>query len=267
MVKSILWCIAIAVAGFGALCALLYSRQRGMLYFPTPEVKSTEAQFFYLNNKGVRLKVWQVDGAADRALIYFGGNAEDVALNLEQFKRLFPGYSLFLMNYRGYGGSSSRPTESGLNSDALALFDHVHKSYSDISVMGRSLGSGVATFLAIEREVRRLVLVTPYDSMVHLASIYYPFVPVSLLLKDRYDSLSRAPHLQSDILAVIAEHDEVIPRRSSDPLVASLPPEKTQVHVVRGAGHNSIGSFPDYEMVVQSFLETSPSRVSPQDNP
>jgi pimeloyl-ACP methyl ester carboxylesterase len=255
MLKTILWSIGLVAAGFVALCALLYLRQRSMLYYPTPAVGTGEAQPLYLENGRERLKIWQVSAGGDRALLYFGGNAEDVALNLEQFKRLFPGYSIFLMNYRGYGGSSGSPSETGLFSDGLALFDHVRKRYTDISVMGRSLGTGIAVYLAAERPARRLVLVTPFDSMVRLAKTYYPFVPVNLLLKDRYDSVSRAAELEAEILVIIAEHDEVIPRQSSEALVRALPAERTQVDIVPGSGHNTIGSFPQYEKLLQAFLD------------
>ena len=255
MLKTIFWSIGLAAAGFVALCALLYLRQRGMLYYPTPPVRTGEAQPLYLENGGERLQVWQVVRGGEKALIYFGGNAEDVALNLPQFKRLFPSYSLYLMNYRGYGGSSGSPSEEGLFSDSLALFDHVQKSHTDISVMGRSLGTGIATYLAAERPVRRLVLVTPFDTMVRLAKTYYPFVPVDLLLKDRYDSLGRAAELNGEILAVIAEHDEVIPRSRSETLAEALPDGSSRVEIVPGSGHNTIGSFPQYEKLLQDFLD------------
>ena len=257
MIRTVLWTVILALAGFAGLCALLYARQRSMLYYPTPQVNSGEAQALRLPHEGQSLKVWYVKRDTGQALIYFGGNAEDVALNISQFKQLFPHHSLFLHNYRGYGGSSGQPTEAGLCSDAKALYDYVRKNYQNIDVMGRSLGSGVAVYLASEKEVQRLVLVTPYDSMVNVASTYYPFIPVSLLLKDRYDSRKRADKLDMDILVIIAERDEVIPRRSSDGLVSALGPENTTVTVIGAASHNSIGSFPEYEEVLRTFLNKS----------
>ena len=229
-------------------------RQRSLLYYPTPPVNSSEARAIQLSHEGQNLKVWYVEKDTDRALIYFGGNAEDVALNISLFKQLFPRHALFLPNYRGYGGSSGEPSQGALFFDAAALYDYVRKDYQRIDVMGRSLGSGVAVYLASEKPVERLVLVTPYDSMVQVASLYYPFIPVSLLLKDRYESSKRAPLLDMDILVLVAEQDEVIPRRSTDDLILALPPERTIVASIAGATHNSIGSSPEYQADLNTFL-------------
>ncbi len=230
-----------------------------MLYYPTPSVNSSEAQVIMLSHQDQSLKVWHIPGSSDRAFIYFGGNAEDVALNIPQFKRLFPQYSIYLHNYRGYGGSTGKASETALFSDAGALYDYVKTKHREISVIGRSLGTGVAVYLASIKEVSRLVLVTPFDSMVNLARNYYFLVPVSLLLKDKFDSLRRAGRLVTPTLVLIAEYDEVIPRKRADSLVSALKQEMTGVEVIKGAGHNTIGSSPQYEKALSVFLDQSQS--------
>jgi len=248
--------ILIAALGYGILCLLLFLRQRDMLYYPTPprSPASVDAQLLRLHSEAETLQVWRVGDINERALIYFGGNAEDVALNSTSFQRLFPGWTVYLPNYRGYGGSSGRPDERGLFADALALYDLVRQDHAAVAVMGRSLGSGVAVFLAEQRDVDRLVLVTPFDSMAHLAATYYPWVPVRFLLRDRFDSRSRAGSLTMPILVLIAEQDEVVPASVSASLVAALHPEKARVEIIDGVGHNTIGSSPHYESVLARFL-------------
>jgi pimeloyl-ACP methyl ester carboxylesterase len=255
MIKVTLWMVFLAAVSYLIMCALLYARQRSMIYYPTHPTNSGEAKVIWLSHQGQSLKVWHIPGSSDRALIYFGGNAEDVAMNIPQFKRLFPEYSIYLHNYRGYGGSTGSISENALFSDAGALYDFVKTKHREIAVIGRSLGTGVAVFLASEEKVRRLVLVTPFDSMVNLARSYYWLVPVSLLLKDRFDSLSRVARLATPTLVLIAEHDEVIPRKRADTLVSALKPEITRVEVIKGAGHNTIGSYPQYEKVLSAFLD------------
>jgi uncharacterized protein len=253
--KGIASVILIAGLGYGIVCLLLFLRQRDMLYYPTPIRSSSlvSAQLLRLHSEGETVRVWRV-GGGDRALIYFGGNAEDVAVSSGSLARLFPDWSIYLLHYRGYGGSTGTPTEQGLYADALALYELVWQEHTFIAVMGRSLGSGVAVYLAAQRPVDRLVLVTPFDTMAHLASTYYPWVPVRLLLRDRFDSLSRAPSLSMPTLVLIAGQDEVIPASVSDPLVAALNQETTGVEVIDGAGHNSIDSSPQYENALTSFL-------------
>ena len=251
--------VFLAAVSYLAMCVFLYSRQRSMIYYPTYPTNSGEAEVIWLSHQGQSLKVWHIPGSSDRALIYFGGNAEDVAMNIPQFKRLFPEYSIYLHNYRGYGGSTGSTSEAALFSDAAALYDHIRTKHREIVLVGRSLGSGVAVFLASEEKVSRLVLVTPFDSMVNLARGYYWLVPVSLLLKDKFDSLSRVARLATPTLVLIAEHDEVIPRKRADALVSALKPEMTRVEVIEGAGHNTIGSYPQYEKALTTFLDHSQS--------
>jgi hypothetical protein len=254
MLKFSLTAVLLFLAAYLAVCVALFILQRSMLYYPTPPVSTSEAEVIWLKNEEQNLKVWHVRRAGGRALLYFGGNAEDVALNIAGFKQLFPEHSIYLLNYRGYGGSSGSPTETGLLADSRALYDLAAQRHTDIDVIGRSLGTGVAVYLAANRPVRRLALVTPYDSMTSLASAFYPYLPVSWLLLDRYDSLGRAESLSGQTLIVVAEHDEVIPRKRTDALIAALRPENTRVQVISAAGHNTIGNSPSYEQALTDFF-------------
>lgn len=237
-----------------ALCLFLFLTQRSQIYFPVEESRSPATRSMRLPAGDVELKIWVVDRAGPKALIYFGGNAEDVALNLPAFAATFPGHSLYLVNYRGYGGSSGSPSEQGLLADALAVYDEVKKSHGEISVFGRSLGTGVASHLASAREVERLVLVSPYDSLVNVARAHFRMFPVGLLMRDRFDSLARVPAIRAPTLAVIAGEDEVIPRARSEALVAAFPASQIQVEVIAGARHNSLDLSPQYLERIGKFL-------------
>jgi fermentation-respiration switch protein FrsA (DUF1100 family) len=245
--------IAMAIT-YGAVCALLYLAQDRLLYLPTPEVAPPGATAIRLPARDAAIKVWQLHPNAARALIYFGGNAEEVAANLPDFDIGFPDRALYLVNYRGYGGSSGQPSEAALLSDAEMIYDWVHARHDRIAVMGRSLGSGVATALATRRPIERLILVTPYDSIANLAAEHFSWFPVRWLLKDHYDSLRRIGKVQVPVLAVVAERDEVISQARSNALIAAIPPAVRSTHMVAGATHNDISEFPDYLRALRDFL-------------
>ena len=120
--------------------------------------------------------------------------------------------------------------------------------------MGRSLGTGVAVQLAAAREVRRLVLVCPYDSLANVAGAHFPMFPVAFLMRDRYDSASHVRAIFVPVLAVIAGDDEIIPRASSAALVNSFPQLQIRVTLLDGATHNSIDLYPGYLRAVGEFL-------------
>ncbi len=250
---SFLSFVALAYLG---LVAWVYATQRAQIYFPVPETRHSGAQALWIESEGERIKVWRVPRPGPRALIYFGGNAEDVAGNVTTFAAAFPGHSLFLVNYRGYGGSSGRPTECGLKADARAIFDHVHQLHPVVAVMGRSLGSGLAVALASERPVDRLVLVTAYDSLVNVAREYFGWLPVGLLIKDRYDSAGLARAIEAPVLVVVAAEDEIISRSRSEALANSFAPGQARVEIIDGATHNSLDLSGAYLAVIQDFLRS-----------
>jgi pimeloyl-ACP methyl ester carboxylesterase len=248
-----------AAVAYGVLCAWVFFTQRSQIYFPTPESRPAGAEALWVESQGERIQVWTVARPGGRALLYFGGNAEDVAGSIPGFAQAIPDRSLYFVNYRGYGGSSGRPSETGLVADALVVFDHVHARHPDVAVIGRSLGSGVAVQLAAARPVERLVLVTPYDSLLDVARAYFRWLPVGLLMRDRYESARRAPAVSAPVLVVIAEADEIIPRARSEALVAAFAPRQASVVVVPGVGHNTLDSSPGYLESVATFLAGSDS--------
>jgi pimeloyl-ACP methyl ester carboxylesterase len=252
--RTLVSIVVIAAVAYLALLAFMYATQRGQIYFRTPESQHPHAESLWIESQGERIKVWVVGRPGRRALLYFGGNAEDVAGNIDVFAEAFPDRSLFLVNYRGYGGSSGRPSEAGLRADALAIFDHVRRDHAKVAVMGRSLGSGVAVHLASARPVERLVLVTAYDSLVNLAREYFRWLPVGLLLKDRYESTRRAAAVQAPVLIVVAGEDEIIPRARSEALARAFRPGQVTIADIPGVGHNTLDWSPAYLEAVRGFL-------------
>ena len=252
--RNVVSFLIVTIGSYAALCALLFFLQRSQIYFPVPESNPAGASSIRFAAGGADLKIWIAARPGGRALLYFGGNAEDVAFSLNAFASAFPEHSLYLVNYRGYGGSGGSPSESGLVADAIALYDHLRPRYPEISVVGRSLGSGVAVQLASVRDVRRLALVTPYDSLVKVARSHFPYLPVGLLLRDRYDSASRVSAVKAETLIVVAGSDEIIPRARSNALIAAFPAEQVRVMVLDRARHNDIDLDSRYLEQLRAFL-------------
>jgi fermentation-respiration switch protein FrsA (DUF1100 family) len=252
--SGITFSLVLALVLYGACCLFLYVAQRSFIYFPTAESSNPVAQDLRIASGDEILQVWQLNPGAEQGIIYFGGNAEDVAGNTPLFADVFKGQAVYLVNYRGYGGSSGSPTEAGLFADAEAVYDYVKHLHSSIHVIGRSLGSGVAVHLATVRDVDKLVLVTPYDSIASIAENSMPLFPVSLLIKDRYDSWRLAGKLRNQTLALLAEYDEVIPRASSEKLIAAFQPRLLSTLVIPRANHNSIGMMAGYRAALDNFL-------------
>lgn len=236
------------------VCGGLYLSQRSFIYYPTSAVQATGAQNLLLESAGETLRIWHIDNNSPRAIIYFGGNAEDVSWNTANFKAIYPDHSVYLVNYRGYGGSSGKPSEAGLFEDALAIYDYLKEKHVSISVIGRSLGSGIAVYLASVRELEKLVLVTPFDSLENIAKRAFPVFPISILLRDKYKSIEYAGNIQAPTMVLIAEHDEIIPRKSTEALLSALPESLVEVRIIEDADHNSIGGYPEYSKYLREFL-------------
>lgn len=211
--KTLIELFGFLLVGYVSVGAALFMAQRNFIYFPTEPVEHGEDVIGF-EHEGATLDVIRLNSGHASALLYFGGNAEEVAYNAPEFGRAFPEHTVYLVNYRGYGGSTGKPSEAALFADAVHVHDQLAGTHDTISVVGRSLGSGVATFLAANREVDKLVLVTPFDSILRVAQARFPIFPLSVLLMDQFDSASRAHQVTADVLIVIAENDEIISARA-----------------------------------------------------
>jgi pimeloyl-ACP methyl ester carboxylesterase len=231
------------------ICGVLFIKQRSLIYFPTRG--SGDAATLTLATDAGNVLVGTRTHEGPRALIYFGGNGEDVSRNMPRFSRVFPDRAIYLMHYRGYSGSAGEPSEEALFADGLQLFDEVHAMHPQIEVVGRSLGSGVAVYVASKRPAARLVLITPYDSLGEIAADQYPYVPVSWLLLDKFESWKYAPQVTAPATILAAGLDDVIPLASTERLRSRFRSGQASFSVVAGVGHNTIQENPGYDQLLK----------------
>lgn len=268
--------LMIAAGTFLVLSVFLYFVQERLIFFRQPldtQRRDSVLQRFpnveevnLVAEDGTRLhgflsKPPAAAGTMFPLVIYFGGNGEEASWLLEEGQRPRT-WGWLMVNYRGYGWSEGSPDERKMVADARRIYDwaqsrpDVHSSR--LVAYGRSLGSGVAVRLASERPLAGLVLATPFDSLESVAKRHYPFAPVSLLLRHRFDSLALAPHVGVPMLCIVAEHDSIIPTEHARRLFVAWQGEKELVSI-ENAGHNDVSSSPKFWREIGNFL----FRISP----
>ena len=263
VLNSILIVLGIASTFYLGLCLLLYLQQDSVLFYPRPNdsalLAQRQADRVELPGTSVPLEGWWSENPASTTpfvMLYFGGNAEDV-LYTAGFSQRFEVRRMLVVNYRGYGRTQGSPSEAALFEDALYIYDYVIQQTgadrNNVIVMGRSLGSGVATMLAANRPVRAAILITPFDSMAALAAAHYPIFPVKLLLRHRFDSASYASQIKVPALILGAQHDRVIPPVHAQRLAAAWS-GAAKFSVLQGVGHNDIEQHPEYFSLINQFL-------------
>lgn len=256
------WLILAAVFALGVPAAAWLGQER-LIFFPQPITATTHlparaVPLEVVASDGVRLRGWMVRSAATRApaIIYFGGNAEEVSWTLAD-ARWPRAWSLVAINYRGYGASEGAPGERELALDALAIYDAVAQrddvDAARIVVFGRSLGTAVATQVAAQRPVAGAVLVSPFDSLTAIGQKHYPWLPVSLLLRHRFDTVADARQNRMPLLAIVAEADSIIPVNRSRALFDAWAGPKTWLPVPR-EDHNSLGASNVFWDGIAKFL-------------
>ena len=256
------WLLVVVVLVVGIPAAAWLSQER-LIFFPQPLTDTTHLPahakpFDLVAPDGTRLAGFELAGRVQPApvVLYFGGNAEEVSRTLAD-ARWPRDWTIVGINYRGYGRSEGSPGERALIGDALALYDAV-AARADIDrtrivVAGRSLGSGVAARVASERPVAGAVLVSPYDSLVEVGRSHYPWLPVSWLLRHRFDSLSAVKKAQAPLLTIVGSGDSIIPPSRSRLLHDAWPGPKEWTEI-RGAGHNDLGASAAYWTAIGDFL-------------
>ncbi len=259
------WLLIIAIAGYGGLLVLAYFGQRALQYFPerahTPPAAAglPQAEEVVLDSSGgQRVIVWHIPPRGEKpAVLYFHGNGASLRWRVNRFRALAAdGTGLLALSYRGYGGSSGRPTEQGLIDDALAAYAFAAGRYpmSRIALWGESLGTGVAVALAAQRPVARIVLESPFTSVADIAAQIYWFFPVRLLIKDAFRSDLRIGGVTAPILVLHGERDSVVPIALGEQLYDLITAPKRFVRFP-GAGHNELASYGAVEAARQFLSE------------
>jgi len=251
--KIFLSLLTLSIITYLAAGLLLFTQQRNFLYFPTQQIEhSFDEEIFY--NSDIKIKTTLLNKKNENSIIYFGGNAENVDYNTEIFSKVFPKHSIYLVKYRSYSGSTGSPEEKALYSDALLIYDKIKSKYDTVSVIGRSLGSGIATYVASQREINKLILVTPFDSIENVAQNKFPFYPMSLLLKDKYNSIGRVKSIKSKTLIIAAENDQVIGLEHTKKLLYKFPTSQITFKIIKNKNHNNISNTKDYYELLQNFI-------------
>ena len=248
--KSIL---VVALAGYLGLLALMYVLQRTLMYFPDrAHTAPADAEFPQAKEvtltaaDGAQVVAWTVPPQPGKpVVVYFHGNGGSLQHRVPRFRPLVSdGTGLVALSYRGYGGSQGSPSEEGLIADGRAAYDFARKTYPDAKIVlwGESLGTGVATAIAAEKDIAALVLEAPYTSTLDIAQAHYPFIPVRWLMKDQFHSADRIGKVKAPVLILHGDRDSVIPMAYGERLYA-LAPEPKQIVRFAGGGHEDLDRF------------------------
>jgi pimeloyl-ACP methyl ester carboxylesterase len=243
------WIFIVATASYLGVAALMYLAQRALMYFPDPARTAPAAAGFPQAEEvmldtgdGEKVIVWHVPPRGDRpVVIYFHGNGGALRDRVPRFAKIAAaGVGLVGLSYRGYGGSTGKPTEVGLIDDARAAYTFAAARYlGRIALWGESLGTGVAIALAAEAPVSRMILESPFTSTLDVAAANYWFLPVRLLMKDQFRSDQRIARVNAPVLVLHGEADGIIPIHYGERLYAMIPGEKHFVRFPAG-GHNDL---------------------------
>jgi fermentation-respiration switch protein FrsA (DUF1100 family) len=239
-----------ALCVYAGVLAMLYFTQRSLLYFPetihtTPAAAGLpQAEEVTLTTSdGEHIFAWHVPPRDGKPVIlYFHGNGGALRYRVERFTRLTnDGIGIVAVEYRGYGGSTGRPSERGLIADAEAGYAFAAARYAtqQIVLWGESLGSGVAVALAAEKPVGRVILEAPFTSAAAVGAKHYWYVPVRLLMTDQLRSDARIGKVTAPLLILHGAKDQIVPYAMGEQLFALANKPK---HIVRflDGGHEDL---------------------------
>lgn len=199
----------------------------------------------YTTADGLELRgLWSPAAKPRGVAVYFHGNAESVAVNLEIASAFTgQGLSVLLAEFRGYGGCPGSPSADGLTIDGRAAVAEAARrggvDPKEVVLIGRSVGSGVATALAAEGLGRSVVLLSPYTSIMDMAGLIAPRVLAQLLVRDRFDNVASLAAATQPVLVIHGTADEVIPFAQGERLAKSLG-ERCRFVPLDGVGHNDL---------------------------
>lgn len=271
MLRAVLVFVALAAAFYAAFVAMLYFSQRRLLYAPdaaTPDPSRTGIAGIevlrFKSGDGVPIFAWYLRpvGPGGFVVLYLHGNGGHIGYRGERMRAIHAaGWGALLLEYRGYGGNPGTPTEKGLMLDAeagLAALGRMNVPPERTVLWGESLGSNLAVRLAATQACAAVILESPFTSVAALAKKFYPFVPVDLLLKDRFDTLSHIASVRLPVLILQGGRDRLVPPSMGRTLYEAATTPK-QLWVANEADHNDLGMFGAVEAAV-AFVQRHAAR-------
>jgi uncharacterized protein len=268
MPNGIVYALLLAAVLYISFSATLFFTQSRIVYYPERHIITTPAAIqipyqdvVFSAEDGTKLTGWFIPASTSKGVILFcHGNAGNISHRLDTidlFHRL--GYSTFIFDYRGYGQSEGSPSEKGTYQDVDAAWKHLTRtkgiSPSDIIIFGRSLGSSIGAWLAGREQPAACILESSFTSARDVAATLYPYLPVSILCRYKYDSAEALKTVQCPLLFIHSTDDEIIPIQLGRKLYAAAPEPKTFVQI--NGDHNSgfILSAKKYENGIHTFLD------------
>lgn len=247
------------------ITAALYFMQEKLLFFPSVLEQDYQYKFNYNFEE---LNFETDDGAILNAIhfkienpkgviLYFHGNAGDLSrwgIIAEFFVE--KGYDILVMDYRTYGKSKGKLSEPVFYTDAQLFYDYVLKRYEEgeITVYGRSLGTGIATYIASKNKPKQLILETPYYSIANVGKQRFPFLPVETLLKYKFPTYKFIKGVTCPITIFHGTEDQVVPYDNSVKLSKENPEGNMALVTIAGANHNNIIDFDKYHRAIEDIL-------------
>ena len=251
----------LVVGAYVLLCALVWLLQRKVMYVPDPsnpplpKLDGLRDVAIETSDK-LTIRAWVFEPPTPKGtVLLFHGNAANRANRLFWMQRIKQmGYCAFVPDYRGYGGSAGSPTEQGLYRDGEASVAYARASLpKPLYLAGTSVGSGVAIEMALRHQTPGLILTAPMISAVRAGQDAFPFLPVGLLLKDRFENASKIARIEAPMLFLHGASDRIMPIKHSERLheLATTPRRLVRLP---GVGHNNVWDAPGYWPAVEEFL-------------
>jgi len=266
--RRILRLAVIAFSIYVSLVTLISLFQRHLIYYPSREYEGLPTDVGHEFEEvairaadGVKLAGWYVPCPDDKAtVLFFHGNAGNISHRLHKIDLLHRlGFSVFIIDYRGFGKSEGRPSEQGLYRDADAAWEYLTNTRGipaeRIVVMGKSLGGAVAIDLAGRRTPGALVVESTFTTLLDVARIHFRFLPVKLILRDRFESIHKIGAVRCPLLILHGTEDRLIPIDLAKSLFQAAPEPKR--FITTPGDHNESGfSYNlDYATMMAQFVE------------
>jgi fermentation-respiration switch protein FrsA (DUF1100 family) len=223
--KYLYLAVSSVVLAYFIIILFVYFYQRNLLYHPSEnnylndKITFNYEEIFIETDKKIKLKSWFIKKDLDKfkTILIFHGNAGNLfnrVYKLNELNKL--NVNILLISWRGFSGNKGKPTEKNLYRDAdesVKWLNNQGVISKNIILYGESLGTGVATELGTSNAFGGIILESPFTSIANAAKIYYPYLPVSIILKDRYDSIGKIKNINTPIFIMHGKMDNIVPQQ------------------------------------------------------